>query len=325
MKVTDFELFKTNSYTPFENNGNQYLLNREPYLDIVLTDYCNANCSFCIADLIHDRLILDVDKAKQKIEFAMKYMGVKEVLLLGGEPTMAKSLVPFIKYLATLGLNKIIMTTNGLALAHYPKLRDDILSAGLTNLNVSVMSLNENLQQDITQSKSKPLTFSDVVLISKFAHQNNIKVRINNNIFKNNNDRLSDVISFYSSLRYSIDSIKFSPLLKTDSFSVIDVKTQWVKDNILSDDAYDDLFTEIERYFSNLYNTSVITNEEQFGFVKNSMIPLKVPIILNWNQHGQMMNKVVNEHKINNLKILPNGELSLSWNREMSQYFIKTD
>ena len=69
---------------------------------------------------------------------------------------------------------------------------------------------------------------------------------------------------------------------------------------------------------------SIITNDELFGFVKNSMIPIDPPIILNWNQHGQMMKKVVEEHKINNLKLLPNSELSLSWNREMNQYFIDT-
>jgi hypothetical protein len=33
----------------------------------------------------------------------------------------------------------------------------------------------------------------------------------------------------------------------------------------------------------------------------------------------------VEEHKINNIKLLSINELSLSWNREMSQYFINTD
>ena len=72
---------------------------------------------------------------------------------------------------------------------------------------------------------------------------------------------------------------------------------------------------------------SVIENDLQFGFVKNTIIPLSVPIVMNWNfgKYTGMMKRVVEEHKINNLKLLPNNELSLSWNRELTEYFIKTD
>ena len=118
MNVNNFEIFKMNSYHEFVNNGKTFLINREPYLDIVLTDYCNANCSFCIADLIHDKLKLDLEKFKEKVKFAVDNMGVKECLLLGGEPTMSTLLLPAIEYLKTLNLNKIIMTTNGIRLAN---------------------------------------------------------------------------------------------------------------------------------------------------------------------------------------------------------------
>jgi molybdenum cofactor biosynthesis enzyme MoaA len=92
MKISEYEIFKfgENKYTKWYNNGKYFLLNKEPYLDIVLTDYCNANCKFCIADLIHDKLNGDFDVFKQKILFAIEKMNVKEVLILGGEPTMSK-------------------------------------------------------------------------------------------------------------------------------------------------------------------------------------------------------------------------------------------
>lgn len=321
MKITDFELFKPNSYSPFENNGKLYSINREPYLDIVLTDHCNANCSFCIADLIHDKLNLDFDKAKEKVIFAVKYMNVKEALLLGGEPTVSNILIPFIEFLKTLNLNKIIITTNGINLRN-KKYREKVFSSGLTHLNISFMSLDEIEQSNVTK-KNKALTFEDLMNICISAREHGIITRINN-IYKGNNDDISKVAKFYFTLNRVVDSIKFSPLLKTDAFSVINIKTDWVKEHILSDKEYDDLFTEIENYYSKKHNVSVITNDELFGFVKNSMIPLDPPIILNWNQHGQMMKKVVEENKINNLKILPNNELSLSWNRELTNYYIKT-
>jgi molybdenum cofactor biosynthesis enzyme MoaA len=323
MKVQDFEIFKQNSYTAFENNGKVYLINREPYLDIVLTDYCNANCKFCIADLIHDKLKLDFEKFKKKVEFAVTNMRVKEVLLLGGEPTMSKLLIPAIEYLKTLPLNKIVMTTNGLRLAHDKEYREQVLKAGLTHLNISYMCSDIVAQRELNAAE-QPLTLDDLRTIYRTAHRYNVDVRINNNIYKGNNDSVLKIIEFYESVKHFCDSIKFSPLLKTDSFSVVDVKTQWVNDNILSDEEYDELFEKLEISYFNRKNIDSITNDETFGFVKNSMIPLATPIILNWNQHGQMMNKVVKEHKINNIKLLPNNELSLSWNRDLSEYFIKT-
>lgn len=86
------------------------------------------------------------------------------------------------------------------------------------------------------------------------------------------------------------------------------------------------LFNSIEKYFSDKYELSIIENDLQFGFVKNTMIPLKTPIILNWNfgKYTGMMSKVVNENKINNIKLLANNELSLSWNRESIECFIET-
>ena len=324
MNIQDFEIFKGNAYTPFENGGKQYLLNREPYLDIVLSDYCNCDCSFCIADLLHDKLRLNFEKGIAKVKFAVDNMRVKEVLLLGGEPTTSIILIPFIEFLKTQDLNKIIMTTNGLNLARNEAYREKIFSSGLTHVNISFMSLDLDAQTDVTKAK-QPLTLEDIAAISKTARKYGVNLRINNNVWLGNNDSLDRMTEFYSAVVPYVDSIKFSPLLKTDAFSVVDFKTQWVKDNILSDERYDELFESLEKFYSNLRGVSIIVNNEQFGFVKNSMIPLSVPIILNWNQHGQMMNKVVNERKINNLKLLPNGELSLSWNRELTEYFIKTE
>ena len=330
IKIQDFEVFKfgENIYTEFQNNGKTYLLNRHPYLDVVLTDYCNANCSFCIADLIHKKLKGDLEIMKEKIKFAVTQMRVREVLVLGGEPTMSPILLPMISFLKTLDLDKIIMTTNGIRLATEPTFREAVLSSGLTHVNLSFMSTNSDNQSRITTTdRPKMLTLDGVADIYETAQKHGVKVRINNNIFKTNNDTLGRIVSFYNAVKPYCDSVKFSPLFPVDTFSVLDVKTQWVKDNILENDYVENLFSVVEDYFSTMNNDiQVIVNDLQFGFVKNTLIPLKIPIIMNWNfgKYTGMMKKVVEEHKINNLKLLPNNELSLSWNRELKEYFIKT-
>lgn len=328
INIQDFEVFKfgENKYVPFINNNKEYLLNKEPYLDIVLTDYCNSNCNFCIADLIHDKLTCNLDIFKDKILYAIDNMNVKEVLLLGGEPTMSIHLLSIIQWLKSLNrLDKIVMTTNGIRLAQDLNYREEILSSGLTHINISFMNINPEKQHTSTNSKHI-LNIRDIQQIYGTANKYNVNCRINNNIYLGNNDSLADIIEFYNMIKDFCNSVKFSPLLETDSFSVIDYKTKWANENRLTDTQTLSLFNSIQEHFSDKYNLSIINNELQFGFVKNTLIPLKTPIILNWNfgDYTGMMKKVTEEHKINNVKLLPNNELSLSWNRELPEYFIKT-
>jgi molybdenum cofactor biosynthesis enzyme MoaA len=327
MKISEYEVFKfgENKYTEFVNNGKKYLLNKEPYLDIVLTDFCNANCWFCIADLIHNKLNGDFDIFKQKILFAIEKMNVREVLLLGGEPTMSKMLIPKIELLKTLSLDKIVMTTNGIRLAQNKEYCRKFLSSGLTNINISFMNTDIDKQKHVTNSKYI-LKVSDIKEIYEVAKECSVSVRINNNVFLGNNDSLNDIIDFYNKTHAYCDSIKISPILEVDNFSVIDKKTEWAKSNRLNNKQCLNLFNNIQNYYSDKYNVSIIENDLQFGFVKNTMIPLKIPIVLNWNfgDYTGMMKKVTEENKINNLKLLSNNELSLSWNRESKEYFIHT-
>lgn len=327
MNVKDFEIFKfaDNTYTEFINNGKTYNLNRSPYLDIVLTDYCNSDCSFCIADLVHDKKVIDFNVAKEKILYAVNKMNVREVLLLGGEPTMSKDLVPMIQFLNTLKLDKIVMTTNGVKLAQDSYYRREVLSSGLTHLNVSFMSTSKRQQGKITNSKFV-LTVEDVETIYGACYIKDVSMRINANIFKGNLDTVQKINKFYNDVKNGCDSVKFSPILPVDAFSVLNVKTQWCADNLIDDGTLDDLFNDIEDYYVNKFGVAVITNDLQFGFVKNSMIPLYTPIVLNWNfgRYTGMMKRVTDLSQINNIKLLSNGELSLSWNRDLPEYFIKT-
>ncbi len=319
IEIKDYEIFRKLDYKKFENKGKTFNLSTYPYLDIVLGDHCNAKCRFCIGDLVDKKIMCNVDIFKEKIIYAIEKLGVKEVLLVGGEPTLSPNLFGMIEFLNTLKLEKICLTTNGHKLAQSCKFCEELLSSGITHLNLSFMSEDINKQKYINQTNNY-IDIEDLKYIYAVAEENGVKIRINNNVFKGNNDNLEDIIKFYNYVEPHCHSVKFSPLLKTDNFSVIDVVTKWVSENILSDEEYDNLWWSVENHFSNY---PLVRNKETFGFVEYSMIMKDVPIILNYNQHGQLRNKVIQENKINNIKLLATGELSLSWNRDEKEYVIR--
>lgn len=318
---SQYEIFKKTEYVDFKNNGKKFLLNKNLYLDIVFNDTCNSRCRFCVADLIHNKQVADVEQFKSKIKFAIENMGVREVLLLGGEPTINDNIFIILDYLKQFDLDKICITTNGFRMSMDYSYTEKLFSSGITHVNISLMNKRELKQMEISRT-NKSISEDNLREIKRVADKHNVKIRINNNVFLDNNDTINDILSFYDYVSPYCHSVKFSPLLKTDNFSTINEVTEFNRIHTLSDDKYESLFNSIEKMH---FDFKIHKNAETFGFVEYSLIEADVPIILNYNHRGQMMDKVVNENKINNLKLLTTGDLSLSWNRELSEYFINTD
>ena len=308
MNTSDYEIFKISEYSQKTHNGKEYLLNKSPYLDIVLHDSCNARCKFCIGDLIDKKLMLDKVKAKESIIQAKEVFGVKEVLLLGGEPTLSKELFDYINMCKEIEFDKICMTTNAIRMSKDKHFANQVLASGITHLNISYMSFNKDEQRYIT-GQSHYISEDD---LAHFYTMRQCEIRINNNVFKGNNDSHEKIINFYNRIKQHASSVKFSPLMLTDNFSVVNEVNEFVRSNILNQETYDMIFRSVENSFP---TAPIVKNNLTFGFVPYSMIMLDKPIILNWNQHGKMMQKVIEENKINNIKLLSNGKLSLSWNR----------
>ncbi len=178
-------------------------------------------------------------------------------------------------------------------------------------MNLSLMSLDEDKQKLIGNSNVS-LSMGELERIRKISLAHNVDLRINNNIFKDNNDTKEDMFGFYMNLRDFCDSLKFSPLLKVDNFSVVNSPKEWVNSNILSPEDYENLYKSFENVFKDY---PIVRNPLTFGFVEYSMIMLDTPIILNYNHRGMMAQKA-SMGLVNNIKLLSNGNLSLSWNKD---------
>ncbi|KAJ2005523.1 Molybdenum cofactor synthesis protein 1 [Coemansia thaxteri] len=111
------------------------------YLRISVTERCNLRCQYCMPeegiDLTANENLLTAEEIVRVARIFVQ-QGVDKIRLTGGEPTVRRDIVDLVRgldQLRPLGLRKIAMTTNGIALHRkLPWLRE----AGLDGLNISL-------------------------------------------------------------------------------------------------------------------------------------------------------------------------------------------
>ncbi|KAJ2159462.1 Molybdenum cofactor synthesis protein 1 [Coemansia sp. RSA 552] len=111
------------------------------YLRISVTERCNLRCQYCMpeegVELTENGKLLTTEEIVRVARIFVQ-QGVDKIRLTGGEPTVRKDIVELVAALSELrplGLRKIAMTTNGIALRRkLPLLR----SAGMDGLNISL-------------------------------------------------------------------------------------------------------------------------------------------------------------------------------------------
>ena len=114
-----------------------------------LTDRCDLACIYCRPHR-HDGYVeerLDLDAWKTMV-IGLVTAGVRRVRLTGGEPLLHRDVVAVVRFLGTLGLDDVAITTNATRLA---KLARPLRAAGLRRLNVSVDTLDPDRFERMTR------------------------------------------------------------------------------------------------------------------------------------------------------------------------------
>lgn len=123
---------------------------RFQYLRLSVTEVCNFRCTYCLPDGYQKTAapsFLTVGEIARLVE-TFATLGVEKVRLTGGEPSVRRDIGEIIRQVrATPGVGKVAITTNGWNLARWI---DDWRAGGLTNLNVSVDSLEPDAFHRIT-------------------------------------------------------------------------------------------------------------------------------------------------------------------------------
>jgi len=197
-------------------------------LRISVTDRCNFRCPYCMpAELfgpghafLRDPQLMTLREIIQIVR-AFQALGVEKVRLTGGEPLLRADLPDLVRLLKEeLQLKDIALTTNGWLLE---KLASKLHRAGLTRLNVSVDSLN-----DETAGRLNGLGFKTERVLRGIdaAAALGIPLKINCVVQRGVNDgELLELAAYFRARRHPLRFIEFMDVGNTN---------QWAHDRVVS-------------------------------------------------------------------------------------------
>jgi GTP 3',8-cyclase len=146
-------------------------------LRISVIDRCNFRCQYCMpAEGLPwlERADLLTFEEIERLVSVMAPMGVTEVRLTGGEPTVRKDLPRLVAMLKAVDeLEEISLTTNGYLLERHA---EALVRAGVDRFNVSIDSLQRDRFFQQTRRDSLPQVLRGLEVLAKFPEAHPIKV-----------------------------------------------------------------------------------------------------------------------------------------------------
>ena len=125
------------------------------YLRMSVTDRCNLRCIYCMPENGVEKHrhedIMSIEEITEIVR-AASVCGITKVRLTGGEPLVRKGIIDICRKVSeTPGICELCLTTNGILL---PQFAEDLKSAGVTRLNISLDSLDPVTFKEITRTGS---------------------------------------------------------------------------------------------------------------------------------------------------------------------------
>ncbi|WP_066054726.1 GTP 3',8-cyclase MoaA [Robertmurraya korlensis] len=198
-------------------------------LRISVIDRCNFRCQYCMpaevfgpdfAFLPRNEL-LSYEEI-ERLAHIFVGLGVEKIRLTGGEPLLRKQLPLLVEKLSKIeGLKDIGLTTNGVLL---PKYAEELKSAGLKRVNVSLDSLNDELFGEINGRGVKTGPVIEGVLAAQKA---GLGVKLNMVVKKGLNDQeIVPMAQFCKDNGLQLRFIEYMDVGSTNGWKMDDVVTK---------------------------------------------------------------------------------------------------
>lgn len=175
-------------------------------LRVSLLDACNFRCTYCMPSSatfakVHD--LLSPDEI-QGIVSNLTTLGIEEVRLTGGEPTLRAELVEITERLSALPLKRLGLTTNGLLLK---RMISGLKKTKLSSINISL----DSLEREKFTALARFDGLGEVIDAIDSAIEAGFKVKINTVLMKQNVDEVESFLDFAKSRQVEI---RFLELMK---------------------------------------------------------------------------------------------------------------
>ncbi|HEX4016028.1 MAG TPA: GTP 3',8-cyclase MoaA [Frankiaceae bacterium] len=181
-------------------------------LRISLTDRCNLRCTYCMPaeglPWMPAPELLSDDEVLRLVRVAVSRLGIDQVRLTGGEPTLRPGLPGLIERIAALEPRpEISLTTNGLSLK---RLAPALAAAGLDRVNVSLDTLRRDRFEQLTRRDR----LHDVLRgLEAAADAGLTPVKVNAVLMRGvNDDEAADLLDFALAAGYELRFIEQMPL-----------------------------------------------------------------------------------------------------------------
>ncbi|MDH4275651.1 MAG: GTP 3',8-cyclase MoaA [Gammaproteobacteria bacterium] len=180
------------------------------YVRIAVTEKCNLRCTYCMpeegVDFKNGEMLLSADEI-QRVIGVLARMGVKKVRFTGGEPLVRKDIVKLVAGAAnTPGIKAVHITTNGILFGKYAK---ELRAAGLTGVNLSLDTMNQEKFQRITRREGCEKVIDSIKQAIDLGFP---RVKVNTVVMRGfNDDELHDFTEWTKDHPVTVRFIEFMP------------------------------------------------------------------------------------------------------------------
>jgi len=181
------------------------------YLRVSVTDRCDFRCTYCMSEdmeFLPKKDVLSLEELDRLCNTFID-LGVKKLRITGGEPLVRKNIMQLFKNLGKKlgkGLEELTLTTNGSQLDRYA---EDLLSAGVRRINISLDSLNKKKFKNITRNGDFDKVMKGIML----AKKSGLKIKINTVALKGiNDDEILNLVNWCGENKFSLTFIEVMPM-----------------------------------------------------------------------------------------------------------------
>lgn len=201
------------------------------YMRISLTDRCNYACYYCKPDISKHLCHSDILTYEQLLDICKCAitLGITRFKITGGEPTLRKGYIDFIRRLKELdGVEQVTLTTNG-SLFSFTDL-DELKKIGLDCINFSIDTLDESEYLKICKKNNLKKVLSNL----EYAYQIGIFVKVNcvvDNLFSLS--RFESMLELIKDKKIALRYIELMPLKYSDRNTKMNELIEYVQKNYI--------------------------------------------------------------------------------------------